>query len=46
MNGFGIRFATAAAVMLVSFFVLEASLKSFGYTKRESRGPDAPAPSR
>jgi len=45
-QGYSTTFATAAAVMLVSFFVLEASLKSFGYTKREPRGPDAPAPSR
>jgi MFS family permease len=45
-QGYSTTFTTAAAVMLVSFFVLEASLKSFGYTKRRSKdqGPAAPAP--
>ena len=36
-QGYSTTFTTAAAVMLVSFFVLEASLKSFGYTKRRSK---------
>jgi MFS family permease len=34
-DGFATTFAMAAAVMLVSFFVLEASLRRFGYVKRE-----------
>lgn len=44
-QGYSTTFTTAAAVMLVSFFVLEASLKSFGYTKRRSKdaGPAPPA---
>ncbi|MGA2198683.1 MAG: MFS transporter [Nitrososphaerales archaeon] len=43
-QGYSTTFTTAAAVMLVSFFVLEASLKSFGYTKRQPKGPEETAP--
>jgi MFS family permease len=38
-SGYSTTFTTAAAVMLVSFFVLEASLKSFGYTKPPPKAP-------
>jgi len=34
--GYSTTFTTAAAVMLLSFFVLEAALKSLGYTKPRS----------
>ncbi len=34
-DGYATTFAIAAAVLLVSFFVLEASLRRFGYVKRE-----------
>jgi MFS family permease len=46
-QGYSTTFTTAAAVMLCSFFVLEASLKSFGYTKpppkAESKSPGPPS---
>jgi MFS family permease len=39
-QGYSTTFTVAAAVMLVSFFVLEASLKSFGYAGRRERRSD------
>ena len=44
-QGYSTTFATAAAVMLVSFFVLEASLKSFGYTDKQPKRPQSAQPS-
>ncbi len=41
-QGYSTTFTTAAAVMLVSFFVLEASLKALGYATRRPKGPEPP----
>ena len=43
-QGYSTTFATAAAVMLVAFFALEASLKSLGHTGRGDAVPGGPAP--
>lgn len=45
-QGYSTTFTTAALVMLVSFFVLEASLKALGYARRRSdasAGADGPS---
>jgi len=39
--GYSSTFTVAAAIMLASFFVLEAALRSLGYSGREESGPRA-----